>query len=130
MVFAASAQSAPVTLTVSGTIPILVGGDTPAAVRRAARIADGYFPGTNDPEQLSQLIKDVGVEAAKYGREPEEIQIHAIFSEFNNPIPAAERMAAQGVSRAMLPAFVFAGPGGLDRMAEFGESVVKPLAGD
>ena len=115
---------------VNGTIPILVGGDTPAAVRRAARLADGYFPGTRDPEQLSRLIEEVGAEAVKNGREPGEIEIHAIFGEFDDPIPAAERMAAQGVSRAMLPAFFFAGPGGLDRMAEFGERVVKPLAND
>jgi probable F420-dependent oxidoreductase len=113
---------------VNGTIPILVGGDTPAAVRRAARIADGYFPGTNDPEQLSSLIEAVGVEAEKQGRSPDDIRIHAIFSDFKDPIAAAERMQAQGVKRAMLPAFVFAGPGGLDRLAEFGERVVKPLA--
>lgn len=115
---------------VNGTIPILVGGDTPAAVRRAARIADGYFPGTSDPETLSQLIKDVGAEAVAQGREPDEIEIHAIFSEFNDPVPAAERMAAEGVQRAMVPAFVFAGPGGFDRLAEFGERVIKPLADD
>lgn len=115
---------------VNGTIPILVGGDTPAAVRRAARIADGYFPGTNDPEQLSSLIEAVGVEAEKQGRSPDDIRIHAIFSDFKDPIAAAERMQAQGVKRAMLPAFVFAGPGGLDRLAEFGERVVKPLAND
>ena len=31
-----------------------------------------------------------------------------------------------GVSRAMLPAFFFAGDGGLDRLAEFGERYVQP----
>jgi probable F420-dependent oxidoreductase len=115
---------------VNGTIPILVGGDTAAAVRRAARIADGYFPGTTNPEQLSSLIKAVGAEATRQGRSPTDIMIHAIFSELNDPIAAAERMQSQGVERAMLPAFFFAGPGGLDRLAEFGERVVKPLADD
>ena len=59
---------------VNGRIPILVGGDTPAAVRRAARLADGYFPGTTDPERLSGLIQEVASEAAKQGRAPEEIR--------------------------------------------------------
>lgn len=68
------------------------------------------------------------MEAEEYGRSPSEIRIHAIFSEFHDPLSAAERMPAQGVKRAMLPAFVFAGPGGLDRLAEFGKHIVKPLA--
>ena len=32
------------------------------------------------------------------------------------------------VERLMVPAFFFAGPGGLDRLSVFGERVVKPLA--
>ncbi|MCP4226379.1 MAG: LLM class F420-dependent oxidoreductase, partial [Actinomycetia bacterium] len=37
-------------------IPILVGGDTKVAMRRAARLADGYFPGESDPDRLGELI--------------------------------------------------------------------------
>ena len=55
-----------------------------------------------------------------------DIQVHAIFSEFSAPEACVERMAAQGVERAMVPAFLFAGPGGLDRLAQFGEKVVQP----
>lgn len=113
---------------VDGTIPILVGGDTPAAIRRAVRIADGYFPGTTDPKELSSLIEALGREADRQGRSRDEIRIHAIFAELGDPEACAARMREQGVERAMVPAFFFAGPGGLDRLAEFGERVVKPLA--
>jgi probable F420-dependent oxidoreductase len=37
---------------VRGSIPILVGGDTSSAVRRAARLADGYFPGSSDEKTV------------------------------------------------------------------------------
>ena len=114
----------------SGSIPILVGGDTGAAVRRAARIGSGYFPGTTDPEALSARILELGRAAESAGRDVSEIEVHAIFGpQMAAPEAGAEQLAAQGVARAMLPAFFFAGPGGMDRLAEFGEKIVKPLAG-
>lgn len=115
---------------VNGDIPILIGGDTPAALRRAARLGDGYFPGTTKPDELSQLIEDLGREAAAQGRAPEEIRVHAIFSDFAEPEAGVDRMRNQGVSRVMVPAFLFAGPGGLERLAEFGERVVAPHSQD
>jgi probable F420-dependent oxidoreductase len=114
---------------VRGSIPILVGGDTPAAVRRAARIADGYFPGTSDPEDLARLIAALRIAAEKQGRDPADIAVHAIFGpQLADPAAGAEQLREIGVERAMLPAFFFAGPGGLDRLSEFGERVVAPAS--
>jgi len=112
---------------ISGSIPVLVGGDTPAAVRRAARMADGYFPGTTEPEALAGLIQGVRVAAEEEGRDPNSIEIHAIFGpQMADPLAGAEQLAKLGVERAMVPAFFFAGPGGMENLAAFGEQVVGP----
>jgi len=111
---------------VNGSIPILVGGDTPAAIRRAARIADGYFPGNTNPEVLAELIRAVEEAAEKEGRDPSTIAIHSIFGQqMADPLAGAEEYAKLGVDRVMVPAFFFAGPGGLDRLAAFGEQIIK-----
>lgn len=112
---------------VNGSIPILVGGDTEAAIQRAARLADGYFPGEGDPERLDALIRRVRHAADAAGRDPASIEINAMFGQqMADPVAGVAQMAAIGVDRAMVPAFFFAGPGGLERLREFGERVVRP----
>lgn len=107
-------------------IPILVGGDTPAAIRRAARLADGYFPGEGDPEKLRELIAAVRAECESQGRDPDEVEINAMFGvQMGDPAAGVEQMAEAGVGRVMVPAFFFAGDGGLDRLHEFGETHVQ-----
>jgi probable F420-dependent oxidoreductase len=114
---------------VNGSIPIIVGGDTEAAIQRVVRIADGYFPGEGDAERLGTLIGRVRAAAERAGRDPASIGINAMFGQqLADPVAGAEQLAALGVSRAMVPAFFFAGPGGLDRLAEFGERVVRQAA--
>ena len=114
---------------VNGSIPVIVGGDTEAAIQRVVRIADGYFPGEGDAQRLGALIRRVREAAERAGRDPASIEINAMFGQqMADPIAGAEQLAALGVSRAMVPAFFFAGPGGLDRLAEFGERVVRPAA--
>ncbi len=113
----------------NGNIPILVGGDSDAAVRRAVRLADGYFPGEGDFDRLSALLARVRQAAEDAGRDPKSLAVHTIFgAQMADPVAGVEQMAKLGVDRIMVPAFFFAGPDGLDRLAEFGETVV-PLAG-
>ncbi len=112
---------------VQRSIPVLVGGDTDAAIDRAVRLADGYFPGEGDAERLGGLIKRLRAAAERADRDPASIEINAMFgAQMADPVAGARQLAALGVGRAMIPAFFFAGPGGLDRLSEFGERVVLP----
>ena len=105
---------------VQPTIPILVGGDSDVAIRRAARLADGYFPGEGDVDRLAALITRVRQAAEDTGRDPDEIEINAMFStQMTDPVAGVEKFTELGVGRIMVPAFFFAGDGGLDRMDEF-----------
>ena len=105
---------------VQPTIPILVGGDSDVAIRRAARLADGYFPGEGDVDRLASLITRVRQAAEDAGRDPSEIEINAMFSmNMTDPEAGVEKFTELGVGRIMVPAFFFAGDGGLDRMDEF-----------
>ena len=120
---------APVTCSprpVQESIPVLVGGDSDAAIGRAVRIADGYFPGEGDTDRLVDLMTRLRTAAEAAGRDPASIEINAMFSKhMADPVAGVEQLSAIGVGRIMVPAFFFAGPGGLDRLAEFGERVIR-----
>ena len=108
-------------------VPILVGGDSPAALRRAAKLADGYYPGEGTIDGLRDLIKRLHEECDRQDRDPASVEINAMFSaQMSDPAAGVEAMRELNVGRVMVPAFFFAGDGGLDRLAAFGESTVMP----
>ena len=112
---------------VHGNIPVLVGGESDAAISRAVRLADGYFPGEGDLGRLRDLVTRVRRAAEAADRDPESIEINAMFgAQMSDPAAGVERMREIGVGRVMVPAFSFAGDGGLDRLARFGETVIGP----
>jgi probable F420-dependent oxidoreductase len=106
-------------------IPVLVGGDSEAAINRAVRLADGYFPGEGDIDRLTALIERLRVASEQAGRDPAEIEVNAMFgAQMADPVAGVEQLREAGVGRIMVPAFFFAGPGGLDRLAAFGDDVI------
>ncbi len=57
-----------------GTIPIVVGGHSDAAARRAGRYGTGFFPAKGTDEELTHLFDVVRRAAADHGRDGEAIE--------------------------------------------------------
>ncbi|HYE91451.1 MAG TPA: LLM class F420-dependent oxidoreductase [Terriglobales bacterium] len=78
-------------------IPIIVGGDTPAAARRAGRLGDGYFPARTPSPALLDEMRRAAHEA---GRDPASIELTVAA-----PADPAEiaTLARQGVTRVAVP---------------------------
>jgi probable F420-dependent oxidoreductase len=78
------------------SIPIVIGGHSEAAARRAGRIGDGFFPGTSGPDQLAPLLNVMRRSAEQASRDPDTIEVTAGGS----LDPATlQRFATLGVSR-------------------------------
>ena len=60
---------------VNGSIPVLVGGEAPAALRRAARIGDGWVGLTETPESAAERIAEL--QALRGSARPLEITVAA-----------------------------------------------------
>src|SRR5262249_55559885 len=110
-----------------GTIPLHIGGTSPAAVRRAARYGDGYFPWV-DPTQdlyatLDRTIAEVRRQAESLGRSPEGIEMTVGGA---RTVAEAERMAALGVNRLTVAIRAKEIDDVRREVEAFGEDVIRP----
>jgi probable F420-dependent oxidoreductase len=62
-------------------IPILIGGHSDAALRRAARLGDGWMHAGYGEEPLESLLSKLDAYRREYGRDREPFEIHAISLE-------------------------------------------------
>jgi len=111
---------------VNGSVPIVIGGHSDAAARRAGRLGDGFWPGKGDLDHLLDVMRR---EAEAHDRDPEAIEVTwaGDLTAGEDPVAAAAALAAKGVSRVIVPSFLFwRDPE--SSLAAFGESVVAPLA--
>ena len=84
----------------SGGIPIVVGGHSAPAARRAARLGDGFFPARGSPEELARLFGIVREECERIGRDPAEVEL-VCGGRVRTP-EDLEPYAALGVSRLVV----------------------------
>lgn len=83
---------------VGGTVPIVVGGHTAVAARRAGRLGDGFFPA--DHRELPMLLDELRSAATAAGRDPDAVEITT-----GAPRNAEERsrLVDLGVERIVVP---------------------------
>ena len=114
---------------VSGTVPIVIGGHSPAAARRAAVRGDGFYPGPATVELLETAIQTMRAHAQETGRDPDTIEVSAAYPGrlFDDPATAIGTMRTLGVDRMMIPAYLIARPSLEEGLMAFGETIL-PLA--
>jgi probable F420-dependent oxidoreductase len=110
---------------VHGTIPLHIGGASDAALQRAAKYGDGYFPwvgpGLDLHETLARVISGVRSRAEKLGRDPASIEITVGGT---RTVAEAERLAAIGVDRMTIAVRAKEMPEVADELAAFGDEVI------
>ena len=82
-------------------VPIVIGGHSEAAARRAARLGDGFFPARGDRETLNRLFAVLREECGKVGRDPRDIEITSGAGAKADP-DVVKRFQDLGVQRFMI----------------------------
>jgi probable F420-dependent oxidoreductase len=59
----------------AGGVPILIGGSTDVAARRAGRLGDGFFPHAISPDDFAKRIEVMNAAAKEAGRDPTKIEL-------------------------------------------------------
>ncbi|HLI74599.1 MAG TPA: TIGR03619 family F420-dependent LLM class oxidoreductase [Acidimicrobiales bacterium] len=81
----------------SAPIPILLGGHGDAALRRAARVGDGWMHGGGDPAHLPGLLARLGELRAEAKRQHEPFAIYVISTDAYS-VDGVRRLEEQGVT--------------------------------
>jgi probable F420-dependent oxidoreductase len=79
---------------VQSHVPIVIGGHTKSAARRAARVGDGFFPARMDT--FAECLEALEAECARIGRNPAEIEITTVGV---SKLDEVKRLQDRGVRR-------------------------------
>jgi alkanesulfonate monooxygenase SsuD/methylene tetrahydromethanopterin reductase-like flavin-dependent oxidoreductase (luciferase family) len=78
-------------------IPILIGGHSEPALRRTARLGDGWMHAGGDPGELESLIQRITTLRKEYGRDHLPFEVHAISLDAFTP-DGVKRLEDLGVT--------------------------------
>jgi probable F420-dependent oxidoreductase len=110
---------------VNGTVPLHIGGISEAAMNRAAKYGDGYFPwvgpGLDLHATLTRTINDVRGRASALGRDPRAIEMTVGGA---RTVDEAKNMAALGVDRCVIAIRSKTPEDMRAELAEFGRTVI------
>ena len=111
---------------VQSPIPIVIGGHSPAAAKRAGRLGDGFFPGSGTHEELAELIAIMRATAVEHGRDPDAIEVTSGGNGAlgSGALDEVKALADMGVSRVIIPPLAFDVEGQRTAFAKYGEDVI------
>ncbi|MCH7669635.1 MAG: LLM class F420-dependent oxidoreductase [Acidobacteria bacterium] len=109
---------------VTGSVPIVVGGHTDVAARRAGRLGDGFFPGKGTPDDFARLMSVARESAERADRDPGAIQMSLPMPLSRDPRPGIEALIEIGADRIMVPSFYLWGDDPAEAVPAFAEKII------
>lgn len=106
------------------SVPVHVGGHSPAAARRAGRLGDGFLPLGVGPDELARLRRILEESARDAGRDPSAIEISCIGAP---DLEAAQAAVDAGVDRMIVASREPDLEGVKRAMGPFSESAIRAL---
>jgi len=104
------------------SVPILVGGSTDIAARRAGRLGDGFFPHAISPDDFALRLETMRRAAKEAGRDPAEIELTVSPASWKHggslDLGVLRAYAQIGVSRFIVSAYEAEGrePADIERL--------------
>ena len=83
--------------------PIIIGGHSPAALRRTVQMGDGWFGFTRDATNLAEIVVKLRIAAEEIGRDPNSIEITALWRDYKLGMDSLETFRQIGVNRLLVP---------------------------
>lgn len=106
-------------------VPIWIGGESPAALRRAARLGDGWHSAGTALVDLPRVLDLLWQALDAAGRSPRDFVVSA-FPTDRCTLDLVQRFAAQGVRHLMVPVFSFDRDKVLQRLTQIAREVIEP----
>ncbi len=105
-------------------VPLIIGGSTEVAARRAGRTGDGFFPHAISPDDFAKLIEVMNASAKEHGRDPSKIELSVSPTAWkfgaSLDLGIVRAYADLGVSRIIVGAFEAGGtePADIERFVK------------
>ncbi|MFQ5666305.1 MAG: LLM class F420-dependent oxidoreductase [Candidatus Binatia bacterium] len=105
--------------------PIVIGGHSSGAARRAAHYGNGFFPARGDYDALPKLLSVLRDECAKIGRNPDEIELTTGTGHVD--LDAVRRYQDLGIARLAIAPPAFDKDGIRRGLHDFADQVIAKL---
>lgn len=90
-------ESIKISPTPTEPVPMLIGGHSEAALKRAARLGDGWMHAGGDASELAGYLKRLGELRREYGRESTPFEVHVISLDAYS-LDGIKRLEDEGVT--------------------------------
>jgi alkanesulfonate monooxygenase SsuD/methylene tetrahydromethanopterin reductase-like flavin-dependent oxidoreductase (luciferase family) len=118
---------------VEGEIPLIVGGLSEPALRRAARLGNGWISDIHSTRELAEIVRKLATYRAEFGREKERFDVIAAANDAFD-VDGYRRLEDVGVTHLQTMPWAFYGGGGdtleekTNGLERFAEDVIAKLS--